>query len=211
MSGGIVVVGLTGGIGSGKSTVATLLAAKGAVIVDADLIARQVVEPGAPALESIVARFGRDVLDAEGGLDRARLAEIVFQDVDARKDLEAITHPAIQNEMARQTLEGAGRGSVIILDIPLLKERREPMAGVIVVDTPEESAINRLVNQRNFDPEDARRRIAAQISREQRRELADVVIDNSGDVAELTAEVERVWSWLQGLQAEAPGIVTPPG
>jgi len=194
----VLVVGLTGGIGSGKSTVASALAARGAVIVDADLIARKVVEPGAPALAAIVGRFGPAVLGADGALDRAALAAIVFGDDGARRDLEAITHPAIQAEMARQTLEAPPDG-VVVLDIPLLKVRREPMAGVIVVDTPEDEAVRRLVTYRGFDEADARARIAAQISREERKALADVVIDNGADRLHLDAEIDRVWAWLSGL------------
>jgi dephospho-CoA kinase len=179
-----------------------MLVARGATLVDADLIARQVVEPGAAAYEAIVGRFGSGVVDGGGALDRAALAAIVFSDDAARKDLEGITHPAIQAEMARQTLEAPADG-VVILDIPLLKSKREPMAGVIVVDTPEEVAVARLVAQRGFDEEDARRRVAAQISREERRKIADIVVDNGSDEGHLKAEVDRVWAWLSGLRAAA--------
>jgi dephospho-CoA kinase len=194
----MVVVGLTGGIGAGKSTVAALLAARGAVIVDADLISREVVQPGGPAYQPIVDRFGTGVLEADGRLDRAALADIVFRDADARKALEAITHPAIQGEMARQML-AAPTDAVVVLDIPLLKERRDHMMGVIVVDVPENVAVERLVAHRGFDEGDARRRIASQISREDRRALADVVIDNSGDASALEAEVDRAWEWARSL------------
>jgi dephospho-CoA kinase len=193
----MIVVGLTGGIGSGKSTVSALLRDRGAVIVDADLIARQVVEPGGPAYQPVVDRFGPAILDEAGRLDRAALADVVFRDPDALKALESITHPAIQAEMARQMV-AAGDG-VVILDIPLLKERREHMQGIIVVDAPENVTVARLVEYRGFDAEDARRRIDAQISRAQRRALADVVIDNSGDEAQLQAEVDRIWAWVQTL------------
>ena len=196
----MVVVGLTGGIGSGKSTVSQMLAERGATIVDADLIARQVVEPSGPAYPAIVERFGQGVLNPDATLDRAAIAAIVFQDDEARKALEAITHPAIQTEMARQMLEAPSDG-VVILDIPLLKAKREPMAGVIVVDVPEDVAVRRLVDQRGFDEEDARRRIAAQISRDERKALADVVIDNSGDRTHLEGEVDRVWAWISTLPA----------
>jgi len=195
----MIVVGLTGGIGSGKSTVASLLVTRGAVLVDADLIAREVVEPGRPAYQSVLERFGPTVVGGDGNLDRAALADVVFNDPQALTDLEAITHPAIQGEMARQMLEAAGDDAVVVLDIPLLKKRREPMAGVIVVDTPEELAVERLVSQRGFDVDDARRRIAAQISREERRAIGDVIIDNSGDLRGLEAEVDRAWAWLATL------------
>jgi dephospho-CoA kinase len=195
----MIVVGLTGGIGAGKSTVAGALESRGAVIVDADRIARQIVEPGTPALQALSERFGPGVIAADGTLDRAAMAALVFQDPSARADLEAVTHPAIQKEMARQTAEWAETDRVVILDIPLLKERRPPMVGVIVVDAPEDVAVERLVSQRGFDVEDARRRIAAQIGRDDRRALADVVVDNSGDRDHLEAELDRVWQWLGEL------------
>ena len=194
----MVVVGLTGGIGSGKSTVAALLAGLGAVIVDADLIAREVVQPSGSAYQAVVDRFGDGVVGPDGHLDRPALADVVFRDPEARQALEAITWPAIQHEMARRTL-AAEPGSVVVLDIPLLKQRREGMVGVIVVDTPEDVAVARLVVGRGFDPGDARRRIAAQMTRDERRGLADVVIDNSGDQEALRTEVDRVWTWLQSL------------
>jgi dephospho-CoA kinase len=194
----MVVIGLTGGIGTGKSTVAALLATRGAVVVDADLIARQVVEPGAPGYQPIVDRFGSGVVGPDGRLDRAALAGIVFGDPEARADLERITHPLIQAEVARQTLAAPADG-VVILDIPLLKAKREPMAGVIVVDAPENVAVTRLVRYRGFDEDDARRRIKAQISRDERRAIADVVIDNSGDVSDLEPQVDGAWAWIAGL------------
>jgi dephospho-CoA kinase len=174
-----------------------LLRARGATIVDADLIAREVVEPGGAAYQAVVDRFGEGILDATGHLDRAALADVVFRDENARDALQGITWPAIQGEMARQVLD-AGDG-VVIMDIPLLKERREPMLGVIVVDTPEDVAVGRLVGQRGFDEGDARRRIAAQISRDERRRIADVVIDNAGDLESLEAQVEAAWKWINGL------------
>ncbi|MHB8467493.1 MAG: dephospho-CoA kinase [Acidimicrobiales bacterium] len=205
----MVIIGLTGGIGSGKSTVGAFLAARGAVIVDADLIARQVVAPETPGYAAVVERFGPDVVADDGDLDRAALADVVFRDPDARKDLEGITHPLIQAEIARQTLE-AGSDAVVVLDIPLLKARRDPMAGVIVVDVPEEVAVARLVGGRGFDLEDAKRRIGAQIGRADRKEFADVVIDNSGDLAALETEVDRAWAWVEGLRG-TPEDVTGSG
>jgi dephospho-CoA kinase len=196
----VIVIGLTGGIGAGKSTVSALLAQRGAVVVDADLIAREVVEPGGAAYAPIVERFGPGVLGADGRLDRAAVAAAVFSDPEALAALEAITHPAIQAEMARQVAAHDGRDDVVILDIPLLKDRRTPMAGVVVVDVAEDVAVRRLVEQRGFDEGDARRRIAAQISRQRRRSLADVVVDNSGDLSALAAEIDRVWAWIEGLQ-----------
>jgi len=174
------------------------------VIVDADLIARQIVEPGQPALAAIVDRFGDGVIAEDGTLDRPALAAIVFGDDEARRHLERITHPAIQAEMARQTLEAPPDG-VVILDIPLLKVRREPMAGVIVVDVGEELAVARLVGQRGFDEGDARRRIEAQISREDRRAIADIVVDNGGDLEHLQQEIHRVEAWLEVLGSAQAG------
>jgi len=199
----VLVVGLTGGIGAGKSTVAQLLAGRGAHVVDADRIAREVVEPGGAAYAAVVERFGSGVVGPDGALDRAALAGIVFGDPQARADLEAITHPAIQAAMAERMLARADTDDVVVLDIPLLKARREHMAGVIVVDVPEEVAVARLVGQRGFAEEDARARIAAQIGREERRAIADVVIDNSGDRSHLEAEVDRAWDWIERLR-QAP-------
>jgi len=192
------VIGLTGGIGAGKSTVADLLAARGAAVVDADRIARAVVEPGGAAYQAVVERFGPGVLDEDRRLDRAALAGIVFRDRDALAALEGITHPAIQAEMARQVASHAA-APVVVMDIPLLKARREPMAGIVVVDVAEEVAVRRLVDQRGFEEGDARRRIAAQISRDERRAIADIVVDNGGDRAALDAEIDRVWAWIMGL------------
>ena len=192
------VIGLTGGIGAGKSTVADLLAARGAAVVDADRIARAVVEPGGTAYQAVVERFGPEVLGEDRRLDRAALAGIVFRDRDALAALEGITHPAIQAEMARQVASHAA-APVVVMDIPLLKARREPMAGIVVVDVAEEVAVRRLVEQRGFEEGDARRRIAAQISRDERRAIADIVVDNGGDRAALDAEIDRVWAWIMGL------------
>jgi dephospho-CoA kinase len=199
----VVVIGLTGGIGAGKSTVAAMLTARGAIVVDADRIAREVVEPGGPAFGAIIERFGPAVL-MQGRLDRAALAEVVFRDADARAALEAITHPAIQAEMSRQVAAHAN-ADVVVLDIPLLKSRREPMAGVVVVDVDEDVAVRRLVEQRGFDEADARRRIAAQIARDERRAIADMIVDNSGDLAQLEADVGRVWDWALALK----GVTRP--
>ena len=177
----VLVVGLTGGIGAGKSTVSRLLASHGAVIVDADVIARQVVEPDGPAYQGVVDRFGSGVLLTDGHLDRARLAEIVFADAGALAD------------------------HVVILDVPLLVESgRSNTAGTIVVDCPPEEALRRAV-ARGLAEEDVRRRMANQVSREERLAKADFVVDNSGSESALPAEVDRLWSWIESLQsADAP-------
>jgi dephospho-CoA kinase len=198
----VLLVGLTGGIGSGKSTVSGLLAEKGAVIVDADLIARDVVAPGGIAYGPVVERFGTGVLDASGRIDRAALADVVFRDEAARKDLEAITHPAVGRVMVEQIAAVSGVDQIVVLDIPLLAEKgRMGVAVVVVVDCPEELAIDRLVRHRGFDEGDARRRISAQLSREERVKLADLVIDNGGSREQLLEQVDRAWSWLKSRSA----------
>ncbi|HET9071508.1 MAG TPA: dephospho-CoA kinase [Acidimicrobiales bacterium] len=194
--------GLTGGIGSGKSTVAAGLVARGAALVDADAIARAVVEPGGPAYAPVVARFGPGVVGAGKRLDRAALAAVVFADASARADLDALTHPVIGERMleAAAAAEAAGH-RVLVLDVPLLDEgSRERLAldVVVVVDTPVEVAVQRLVGQRGFAEGDARARVAAQMSRERRRALADRVVDNAGDRAALEGEIDRTWAWLVG-------------
>lgn len=192
----MLVVGLTGGIGSGKSTAAALLAEKGAVVVDADRIARQVVEPGGPAHDALIARFGTT--------DRPTIASIVFDDPSALGDLNAIVHPAVATEMGRRLADHADTDGVVVLDIPLLVETggrdRYPVAAVVVVDAPVEVAVERLVQQRGMAESDARARIAAQATREERRAAADFVIDNSGSLDDLGGEVDRCWAWVASLR-----------
>lgn len=199
----MVVVGLTGGIGSGKSTVARLLAERGALVVDADVVAREVVAPDGPAHAAVVERFGPAVLATDGGIDRPALATLVFGDERAREDLNRIVHPAVQLEMLRRVAAAAADpDAVVVLDVPLLAEvgrDRYPVAGVLVVDAPVETAVVRLIGGRGFTEEDARARIAAQATREERRAIADVVLDNSGDLDQLRSEVDRVWAWIHAL------------
>ncbi len=195
--GGVVRVGLTGGIGSGKSTVSELLRDHGAVIVDYDQIAREVVEPGTPGLAAIVERFGPEVLGADGSLDRPALGAIVFADESARRDLEAITHPAVRARAAE--LEGrAGPGDVGVHDNPLLAAsgERGPDHVVVVVDVPREVQVDRLVRDRGMSLDEARARIGAQASRDDRAAVADVIVDNSGSLEELTARVRDLWREL---------------
>ncbi len=192
------LIGLGGGIGAGKSTVSLALARRGAVIVDADLIARQVVEPGMPALDALVERFGSSILRADGSLDRAGLAAVAFRDAESVAALNAITHPAIGAEINRQIRAHDGTDRVVVLDAALLFDRaRDGLVGSIVVDVDPEVAVERLVRYRNFDADDARRRISAQMSREDRVALADRVIDNSTTVEELEGQVDSVWEWIQ--------------
>lgn len=196
----VIVVGLTGGIGSGKSTVSALLAARGAVIVDADAITRELQQPGTPVVEQIAARFGDDVVDDHRALLRQRLADIVFADPDALKALNAIVHPAVRVEIARRVAELAGTDRIVVLDIPLLTENNVfDMQGKIVVDVPTELQVERLVRHRGFAEDDARARIARQSGREERLSKADFVIDNSGTLEELDAQVAELWAWINTL------------
>lgn len=196
----MILVGLTGGIGSGKSTVSARLAERGAVIIDADAIAREVQQPGSPVLDELVARFGPEVLAEDGSLDRPALARIAFADAEALAALNEIVHPAIGREVNRRILEQRETDNVVVLDIPLLVENpREGLQGTIVVDVPEEVQVERLVRFRGFDEADARARIARQATREQRLARADVVIDNSGAPEDLEPQIERLWAWLTSL------------
>ncbi len=187
-------IGLTGGIGSGKSTVAALLAARGALVVDADRIAREVVEPGTPGLAAVVEAFGPEVLTADGALDRAALASVVFSDPQARARLDAIVHPLVRAR-AREAVAQAPPDAVVVQDVPLLVETGQ--AGqydlVLVVEADLETRVARLV-RRGLGEDDARARIAAQATDEQRRAVADVVLDNSGAPEALAGQVDRFWA-----------------
>ena len=191
-------VALTGGIGSGKSTVSRLLEEKGAVIVDADAIAREIVAPGEPALEEIRAAFGPEVIDADGLLRRSKLAEVVFGDPDALARLNEITHPRIAARSA-ELIESAPAGAVVVYDMPLLVEQGpQALTGwdaIVVVDAPENVRLERLV-ARGLDRADAERRLAAQASRQERLDAADHVIDNSGDRVSLEHSVDALWTSL---------------
>lgn len=209
----MILVGLTGGIGSGKSTVSQMLASRGAVIVDADAITRELQAPGEPLLGVIADRFGRDVIDADGSLIRQKLADIVFGNVDALADLNKIVHPAVGREMARRIDEQRDTDNIIVLDIPLLAENpRSGLSGVIVVEIDPELAVRRLVEHRGMSESDARVRIERQTSLEKRREIADFIIDNSGDIASLESQVSEMWKWIESLEPAGPGAgnVIPP-
>lgn len=201
-------VALTGAIGAGKSTVARLLAERGAYVVDADAIAREVVAPGTPGLAAVVAEFGPDVLAADGTLDRRALAARVFDDERARARLEAIVHPRVAARSAA-LIAAAPPDAVVVYDVPLLVEtgRAGEFDLVVVVDVPPDVQLDRLVRLRGLDEQDARRRIAAQASRQARLAMADLVLDNSGEQGALTAQVDRLWARLAGerMSRAAPG------
>ena len=187
-------IGLTGGIGSGKSTVAAQLAARGAVIVDADRIAREVVEVGTPGLAAVVEAFGPGILTADGALDRPALAAVIFSDPEARARLDAIVHPLVR-QRAGEVERAAPPDAVVVHDVPLLVETGQAASYdlVLVVEADEEARVRRLV-ARGLSEDDARSRVAAQASDDQRRAVADVVLDNSGTTEQLTDQVQRFWA-----------------
>jgi dephospho-CoA kinase len=198
----MIRVGLTGGIGSGKSTVSARLAELGAVILDADQAARAVVAPGTPGLAAIATTFGPEVLLPDGALDRAKLASIVFTDEAALAKLNAITHPLIHAHIEaeeRAAIAAGGDDVVLVHDVALLAEwgRAKEFDVVIVVDVPAETQLARLTAERGMPEDQARARIAAQATRDQRLAVADIVIDNSGTRADLTRRVDEVWGELR--------------
>ena len=197
----MLLVGLTGGIGAGKSTVSTMLSGFGAVVVDADQVARDLQAPGSAMVEQMAERFGRHVVRSDGSLDRAAVASIVFgESAEARSalaDLNAITHPAIQAEIRARIEAHRDTDAIVVLDHPLLGEHpRDDLAATIVVDVPVDVAVERLVSDRGMDEADARNRIASQISREERLAAATHVVDNSGDLDTLRVQVARLWDDL---------------
>ena len=199
-------VGLTGGIGSGKSEVSRRLAAHGAAIVDADLAAREVVEPGTPGLGQIAAVFGPEVIRPDGRLDRDRLGQLIFAEPGLRAKLNAIVHPLVHERMGqldREAMAAAGPGGIVVHDVPLLTENG--LAGgfdaVVVVDAPEDQQARRLTAERGMSAGQARERMAAQASREQRLAIADIVVDNSGTMEDLDRRVEEVWAVLRDRAA----------
>ncbi|MYB24265.1 MAG: dephospho-CoA kinase [Acidimicrobiia bacterium] len=203
----MIEVGLTGCIGAGKSTVAAALVARGAVLLDADAIVAELQQPGRPVLEAMVARFGPSILRPDGTLDRAATAAFVFNDPQKLAELNAIVHPAVRAEMVARRRELAGSDAVVVSDIPLLTEggpeRRQGLAGIIVVDVAHEVAVQRLVAGRDLTADEARARLANQASRAERLALADFVIDNNGPLDGLEGQVERCWAWISSLRAAA--------
>ncbi|WUH96286.1 dephospho-CoA kinase [Spirillospora sp. NBC_00431] len=190
-------VGLTGGIGSGKSEVAARLRDRGAVVIDADKIAREVVEPGTAGLAAVAAEFGEEVLLPSGALDREKLGRVVFGDADRLAALNAIVHPLV-GERTKELMHAAPAGAVVVYDVPLLVENglAEMYDEVVVVDAPEEVQLDRLVGRRGMTEEDARARMASQASRADRRAVATRVIDNSGTLDDLKTQVDALWETL---------------
>ncbi|MDP8986875.1 MAG: dephospho-CoA kinase [Actinomycetota bacterium] len=193
-------IGLTGGMGSGKSTVARLLAGRGATVLDADQVTRELQRPGHPVYDAIVDRFGRSVVAPDGSLDRWALATVVFGDRAALADLEGLVHPEVAAAMGARMAAAAGTDRVVVLEVPLLVEASGyPVAGVVVVDCPVDTAVQRLVEHRGMVEADVRARIARQAARQERLARADVVVDNAGPPEALEPQIDRVWAWIQTL------------
>jgi dephospho-CoA kinase len=190
-------VGLTGGVASGKSTVSAMLRELGAVVIDADVLAREVVGPGTPGLEAVVAEFGSGVLGDDGGLDRPALGAIVFADPSRRAALEAIIHPRVR-ERAAQIERNAPAGAIVVQDIPLLVESGQAASfdAVVVVDVPEELQVERAISERGWSQEEARSRIAAQATRAERLAAATHVVENTGTIEDLRQRVAEVFGEL---------------
>jgi dephospho-CoA kinase len=197
------VLGLTGGIGAGKSTVARMLAARGAAVIDADAVAREVVQPGGAAYGAVVERFGREVVRGDGTIDRRALAGIVFGDELARTDLNAIVHPAVA-EGIRGRLANLPASSVAVVEVPLLVEAGWAADVVVVVDAPLDVAARRVVDGRGMGEAEVRQRMAVQATPEERHARADYVIDNGGPLSDLDAQVDRLWAEL-GARGPAQG------
>jgi dephospho-CoA kinase len=200
----MLLVALTGGIGAGKSTVAAGMADRGAAVVDADRIGREILQPDRPAYQGVVDRFGPGIVRDDGTIDRAALAAIVFGDPDALRELNQLTHPLIGQLMAERARALASDHVIVVLDVALLSivtTDRFQLDAVVVVDAPEEVAVARLVQQRGLAEEDAWARVAAQIDRDERRQIADIVVDNGDGRAALEREIDRVWAWLRARAA----------
>ena len=197
----MILIGLTGGIGCGKSEVSRLLENRGAVIVDADLIVRELQQPGAEIFLRMVEMFGDEVVAADGSLDRAAVANEVFKDAETLNKLNLLIHPVVRRVMNERVESYRNTDEVVVLDIPLLVENPpEGLDGILVVDLDPQIAIERIVDQRNMSIDDAKARVSRQSSREQRLAIANHVIDNSGDRDALAKQVEIAWSWITSLK-----------
>ena len=197
----MILIGLTGGIGCGKSEVSRLLENRGAVIVDADLIVRELQQPGAEIFLRMVEMFGDKVVAADGSLDRAAVANEVFKDAETLGKLNLLIHPVVRRVMNERVESYRNTDEVVVLDIPLLVENpREGLDGILVVDLDPQIAIDRIVDQRKMSIDDAKARVSRQSSREQRLAIANHVIDNSGDRDALAKQVEIAWSWITSLK-----------
>lgn len=209
----MILIGLTGGIGAGKSTVSAMLAQRGALIIDGDAIVRELQLPESPVLARIVERFGAEILTDKGELDRAALAAIVFTDSKALAELNEIVHPPLKTEIARRIDAARDSDRVVVLDLPLLSENpRHDLVGVVVVDVEPEIARDRLVKFRGMSGSDVEARMASQASRDARTSIADFIINNSFDLVHLRNEVERAWEWISTLPHSpkiAGGEVSP--
>ncbi len=201
----MLLVGLTGGIGSGKSTVSAALARRGAVVIDADAVVRELQSPGGAVLAAMVEHFGPGILHADGTLDRQGVADIVFGDDEQLKALNAIVHPGVGAEIDRRIAEQRDGDAVVVLDVPLLVESKAyTTAGTIVVDTDPDIAVERLVRFRGFTEADARARMARQATRAERLAAADFVVGNDGDPEALEPQIDACWAWIQGLRPDEP-------
>ena len=197
----MILIGLTGGIGSGKSEVARLLSALGAEVIDADQIVRELQQPGAEVYHAMIDMLGQEIVSPDKSLDRGKIAGQVFADESLLKKLNELIHPIVRRVMNERVESFRNTDKVVLLDIPLLVENPRPgLDGVLVVDLDTQIAIQRLVEQRQMKLEDAQARVAKQATREQRRAIAGHVIDNSGDRQALEASVDRAWTWIRSLK-----------
>jgi dephospho-CoA kinase len=209
----VILLALTGGIGSGKSSVSSRLADRGVVVIDADGVARELQARDGEVFLAMVERWGEGIVGPDGELNRQAVADIVFKDKAELKALNKIAGPAIRRELGRRSLGAAELGKPVLHDIPLFVESRDfrevTWSGVIVVDTPPEVAVARLVAYRGFSEDDAWARVRNQATREARLALADIVVDNSGTPEQLDVEMERVWAWLADRPEVPPSSVDP--
>ncbi len=204
--GAVLEIGLTGGIGSGKSTVIKYLLRCGAVVIDADAIVRELQVPGTPVFDLMLERWCEQILSVDGSLNRQRIADLVFGNDEELLALNAMVHPSVAAEIDSRRAEFSVTDSTVILDVPLLVESGyKGFSGVIVVDLEPEKAVQRLVRYRGFHENDARLRMSRQVSRFERLAIADFVVDNSGSLTDLELEVGRCWSWITSLPRPTPG------